>query len=71
MKPGTQGRNVKAGTKAEDNEKCRLLSVTCSATFLMYPRLTRLGMAPPMVGWALIHQLGVTKTSHRQVQEPI
>ena len=48
------GRNLEAGADAEAIEECCLLA--CSACFLIKPRTTSLGMAPPTVGWALLYQ---------------
>ena len=44
----TQGRSLEAGADAEAMERCPLLA--CSACFLIEPRTTSPGMAPPTMG---------------------
>jgi hypothetical protein len=46
-----QDKNLEAGANREAMEGCCLLSQ--SACFLIEPRMTSLGMAPPAMGWAL------------------
>lgn len=44
--------------------------MTCSACFLIQPRTTYLGMAPPTVGWALSCQCLTRKLPHKLAQRP-
>ena len=57
-----QGRNLEAGADPEAMEGCCLLA--CSACFLIEPRTTRPGMAPPTMGRALPHQSLIKEISH-------
>ncbi|EDL77409.1 rCG25260 [Rattus norvegicus] len=50
-----QGRNLEAGADAETMEGCCLLACSCGLLicFLIEPRTTIPGMAPPTIDWAL------------------
>jgi hypothetical protein len=42
-----------------------LLPMACSACFLIEPRTTSPGLAPPTMGWALPHQSIIKKIPYR------
>jgi hypothetical protein len=44
-----------------------LLLTVCSACFLIKPRTTSPGMAPPTIGWALPHQSPIKKIPYSWV----
>jgi len=48
-----------------------LLSGFCSARLLIQPRPTCLGMVPPTVGQAFLHQLASKKMLHRHTHRPM
>lgn len=54
-----QGRNWKGGAEAQTVEECSLLAFSQAQTqlFLKPPRTTWPRAAPPIVGWAVPHQL--------------
>jgi hypothetical protein len=67
------GRNtrqeLKVGAKAETVEKCcfpGLISLLACITQVHLPRV-----APPTVGWALIHQSPIKKMPHRLAYRPV
>jgi hypothetical protein len=52
-------RNLEAGASEETLEGCCLLAffiITCLVCFLIDPRATSPGVAPPTIGWVLPHQ---------------
>ena len=59
---GRQGRDLEAETEAEAMATV-LLSKSCSACFLIQPRITCPGVVPPTVSWTLPHQ-PLTKKIH-------
>lgn len=55
-------RKDRTGTKAETEAgtiKISWLPLACSATLLIQPRLTCLGMVPPTVVWVLLYQAAI------------
>jgi hypothetical protein len=58
---GSQDKNRRqeAEADAEAMEECCLLA--CSACFLIEPRTTSSGMAPPTTSWAFLYQLLIKK----------
>jgi hypothetical protein len=60
-------RNLEVGTEAEaiDGWAFDLFLMACSACFLLDPRTTCHGRAPPTVGWALPHQSLVKNVPHK------
>lgn len=64
---GKSGRNVEAGTVAEGlEEDCSPVHLLVHTVAFPVPlRATCLGMAPPAVGWALLHQSATRKIPHR------
>ena len=61
----TQSRSLETGADVEAMEGYCLLA--CSACFLIEPRTTSLGMAPPTMGWALPHQSLIKKMPYSQI----
>ena len=59
-----QGRNLETGADAEVMEGVLLtdfLLMACSLCFLIEPKATSPGMAPPTMGWTLSHQSLIKK----------
>ena len=62
-------RNLETGADADAKEGCCLLA--CSACFVIEPRVTSLGVAPPTMGLALPLQSLIKKMLCRLVNSPI
>jgi hypothetical protein len=53
VRTGTQGRNLEAGAAGEAMEECCLLAFSCGLLSLLSYRTQDLGVAFPIVSWAL------------------
>jgi hypothetical protein len=67
---GKQGRNLEAGADAEGMGGLLLtglLSMACLVCFLLEPRTTSPGVAPPTVSWTIPHQSLIKKMPYRGI----
>jgi hypothetical protein len=64
-----QSRNLEAGADAEATKGDCLLA--CSSYFLIEPRSTSPGMAPPTMGWALSCQSLIKKMFYKRAYSTV
>lgn len=74
----SQGRNLRqesGGRKQNMKHGGALLTdwlpLASVVSFLTYPRLICLEMAPPTVGWCILHQLAHGEMTHRRDHQPV